>query len=154
MPMTFEEIKSQLSAIETGDNIFSGIGPSEIPSLKRLLKDKEAWMAARAVFALSRVPDAKATALLAQAVADSRPEIRVALAASVRSLKPEAANSILLQLLDDADLGVRKFAVQSVSSDHNTAVQKKLKDIELRDPAPPIRKIAKDRAQELKRDGL
>jgi HEAT repeat protein len=153
MPMTFEQVKNQLSAIEPGNSIFSGIGPSEIPSLKKLLQDKEAWMAARAVFVLSRIRDAKATALLSQIVADSRPEIRVALAASAHNLKPDDANDILVQLLGDADLGVRKFAVKSVSSAHNTAVHQKLKDIKLRDPALPIRKIADDRLQELKLNG-
>jgi hypothetical protein len=52
--------------------------------------------------------------------------------------------------LTDTELGVRKFAVQSVSEAHSTAVFDKLKDIEIQDPALPIRDIAKDKLQELK----
>ena len=150
MPMTLEQIRNQLSAIEPDDSIYSGIGPSEIPLLEQLLQDKEAWMASRAVFALSRVPDTKAVTILSRVVADPRQEVRVAVAASVSNLKPNDANNILLKLLTDTELGVRKFAVQAVSGVHDPAVHAMLRDIETRDPAPPIRDIAKDRLRELK----
>ena len=150
MPMTLEQIKNQLSAIEPDDGTYSGIGPSEIPFLEELLQDKEVWMASRAVFALSRVSDAKAVTLLSRTVADPRPEVRVAVAASVSNLKPKDANNILLKLLTDTELGVRKFAVQAVSGAHDAAVHAKLRDIETRDPAPPIRDAARDRLRELK----
>src|SRR5436309_9542288 len=115
MAMTLEEIKDKLSAIEPTDSTFAGIGPSEIPVLKRLLADKEAWLASRAVFALSRLSDPRALAILSDAAADPRHEVRVAVAAGARNLKPKDASNILLQLLGDSELGVRKFAVQSVT---------------------------------------
>ena len=151
MPMTSQQIRNQLSAVEPDLSMYSGIGPSEIPALKRLLSDKEAWMASRAVFALSKIADARAVAILSETVGDSRPEVRVALASSIRNLKPKDANAILLRLLDDGDVGVRKFAVLSVSKAHDPAVQRKLKDVGIGDSAPPIRDMAKDRLRELKR---
>lgn len=150
MPMTLEQIRNQLSAIEPDDSIYDGIGPSEIPLLEQLLQDKEAWMASRAIFALSRVSDAKAVTILSRVVADPRQEVRVAVAASVSILKPQDANNILLKLLTDTALGVRKFAVQAVSGAHDAAVHAKLRDIETRDPAPPIRDVAKDKLRTLK----
>lgn len=150
MPMTLEQIKNQLSAIEPDDGMYSGIGPSEIPFLEKLLQDKEVWMASRAVFALSRVSDAKAVRILSRAVADPRQEVRVAVAASVSNLKPRDANNILLKLLIDPELGVRKTAIQAISGTHDAAVHAKLRDIQTRDPAPAIRDIAKDRLRELK----
>ena len=150
MPMTLDQIKNQLSAIEPDDSTYSGIGTSEIPFLDQLLQDKEVWMASRAVFALSRVSDVNAVTILSRATADPRQEVRVAVAASVSNLKPQDANNILLKLLTDTELGVRKFAVQAVSGAHNAAVHAKLRDIETRDPAPPIRDVAKDKLRELK----
>jgi HEAT repeat protein len=147
MPTTLEQIKAQLSAIEPNDGTYLGIGPLEIPFLEQLLQDEEVWMASRAVFALSRIPDARAITVLSQAAVDPRQGVRVALAASVSNLKPEDANDLLLQLLTDTEMGVRKFAVLSVSEAHNAAVSDKLKEIEFRDPAPAIREIAKDRLQ-------
>jgi HEAT repeat protein len=149
MPMTLEQIKNRLSAIEPDDSIYAGIGPSEIPLLEQLLQDKEVWMACRAVFALSRVSDAKAVTILSQAVADPRQEIRVAVAASVSNLNPKDGNNILLKLLTDTELGVRKFAVEAVSGTHDAAVHAKLSDIETRDPAPSIRDLARNKVREL-----
>ena len=153
MPMTLEQLRNQLSAIESDVGIYAGIGPSEIPLLEQLLQDKEAWMASRAVFALSRVPDIRAVTILSRAVADPRQEVRVAVATSVNNLKPADANNILLKLLTDTELGVRKFAVQAVSETHDAAVHAKLRDIQTRDSAPSIRDIAKDKVQELKLTG-
>src|SRR4051794_12924690 len=75
MPMSLEQLRNQLSAIEPNDSTYAGIGASEISLLEQLLQDKEAWMASRAVFALSRVPDEKATTILARIVADPRQEV-------------------------------------------------------------------------------
>ena len=94
--MTLEQLTYQLSAIEPGEGIFAGIGPAEIPLLEQLLQDQdtEAWMASRAVFALSSVPDSRAVSILSRAVADSRQEVRVAVAASVVNLRPSDADNI------------------------------------------------------------
>ncbi|GAA6616453.1 HEAT repeat domain-containing protein [Scytonema sp. NUACC26] len=150
MAMTLEQLKDQLSAIEPDNSIYNGIGSSEIPLLEQLLQDQEVWMASRAVFALSKVPDMRAVTVLSQAVADPRQEVRVSVAASVSNLRPSDANSILVQLLDDTDLGVRKFAVKAVSETHDASVQAKLRDLGLQDPTPLIRAIAQDRLRELR----
>lgn len=149
MPKTVEELRHQLSAIEPDDSTYAGIGPSEIPLLEQLLQANEVWMASRAVFALSRLSDSRAITALSRAGADPRPEVRVAVAASVSNLKPSDANDILLKLLSDAELGVRKFAVQSVSGTHNAAVHAKLRHLETQDSAPKIREIAKSKLREL-----
>jgi HEAT repeat protein len=151
MPMTLEQLRNRLSAIEPDEGIYEGIGVSEIPILERLLQDKEPWMASRAVFALSRISHPKAVALLARTAADPRQEVRVALAASVNKLRPSDASSILQRLLADPDLGVRKFAVQAVSPAHNAAVHSKLRDLVAHDPAPSIREFAKAKLRELNR---
>ncbi len=149
MPMALEQLKNQLSAIEANERTFDGIGSSEVPLLAQLLQDEEGWMASRAVFALSRVPDGSASTILRGAVADSRPEVRVALAASAGRLNPEDANNILLTLLTDSVPGVRQFAIQSVAGDHDDAVHAKLRDLGARDPALFIRNDASDKLREL-----
>jgi len=146
--MTLEHLRSKLSAIEPDDSIYEGIGPSEIPLLEQLLKDKEAWMASRAIFALSRVPDIRAVEILSRTVDDPRQEVRVALAASVSNLKPKDYKNILLKLLNDTELGVRKFAIKTVSGVHDEMIHEKLRDIETQDPLPSMRKLAKDKLRE------
>jgi len=150
MAMTREQLRSRLSAIEPEEGIYDQIGPDEIPLLEELLHDNEPWVASRAVFALSTVSDARAVAILLRSSSDPRPEVRVALAASLPNLNPEDANGILSILLDDSALGVRKFAIQSVSKVHNPAVRLKLQTLETTDPEPAIRDFAKSKLRELR----
>jgi HEAT repeat protein len=151
MAKTLEQLRSQLGAIEPNESTYAGIGSAEIPLLEILLQDKEAWLASRAVFALSRIPDPKAVSALSRVAADSRQEIRVAVAASAVNLKPSDANPLLLRLLTDSELGVRKFAVRAVSDAHNATVHAKLRALETQDPSGPIRDAAKSKLVELKR---
>ena len=72
------------------------------------------------------------------------------MAASVGNLELPDASNILLRLLTDTELGVRKFAVEAVSGAHDAAVHSKLREIERQDPARPIRNVAKDRLRQLK----
>ena len=149
MPMTLEQLTNQLSAVESTEGIYEGIGLSEIPLLEQLLQHQEPWMAARAVFALSRVSGDEAITILTRSVNDPRHEVRVSVAASLGNLTPSDANSILLALLEDGNLGVRKFAIRAVSGAHNDAVHAKLKDIEVQDAAPFIRDLAKSKLRGL-----
>jgi HEAT repeat protein len=151
MPMTMEELRRQLSAIEPDENTYSGIGPSELPLLEQLVRDPEPWMASRAVFAASRIPGAHAKAILARAAGDPRPQLRVAAAAATKNLAPADANSLLLQALNDSELGVRKFAIQSVAATHSEQVHARLRELETGDPAPAIRDSAKARLATIRR---
>lgn len=154
MPAKLEQIRAQLSAIEPDEGTYDGIGSSDVPVLAQLLQDDEPWMAARAVFALSRVPDKSAVTILSKAVADPRQEVRVSLAASVGRLTPEEGSELLLRLLDDEDLGVRKFAVRSVAGTHDAPVHAKLRALGSQDPALPIREVAAEKLRELERGTL
>jgi HEAT repeat protein len=147
--MTFEELRRQLSAAEPDDSTYLGIGPAEVPLLERLLQDPEEWRAARAVVAASRIPDPQAVALLQRAARDPRPEVRVALAASLTRVPTTDANALLLALLGDGELGVRKFAIKSVTPAHAPAVLAKLRELQDRDPAPAIRDGAASRLRQL-----
>lgn len=150
MTMTLEQLRNQLSAIEPDASIYEGIGASEILLLEQLLQDQEAWMASRVVFALSKVSDIRAVTVLSQAVADPRQEVRISVAASISNLRASDANNILVQLLEDPDIGVRKFAIRSVSETHNASVHAKLRDLGIQDPVPLMRAIAQDRMRELR----
>lgn len=153
MPMTLEQLTNKLSAIEPNDGIYEGIGPLDISLLDQLLQDEEPWISSRAVFALSRVSDSRAITILSRAATDPRQEVRVSVAASVSNLRPSDANNILLTLLDDGDLGVRKFAIQAVTENHDAAVHARLRDIESRDVAASIRDLARNRLRELNLSG-
>lgn len=151
MPMTLEELTDQLSAIEPDEGIYQGIGSSEIPLLDQVVQHPERpWMALRAVFALSRVPDSQAIRLLEQASKDRRAVVRTAVAASISNLKPIDAGNILLTLLDDKHSGVQKFAIRAVSRNHSEEVREKLRSL----TATPIGNLATNKLRELDRNEL
>jgi HEAT repeat protein len=147
--MTPEELKEQLSSIEVDDATYAGIGPSEVALLEELVDDPEPWLAARAIFALSQVGSDAAVAILARGATDPRPEVRVAVAASAKNLRPADADEILLQALSDPELGVRKFAVRSVARAHSAEVQAALRELEGKDLAQSIRDAAKLKLSEI-----
>jgi HEAT repeat protein len=149
MAMTFDELKKKLSVAEPDDSTYYGIGATELPLLEQLLQDPEPWLAARAVVAASRIPDRRALSLLQRARTDPRDQVRVALAASLKSIAASDTNAMLLSLLDDKDLGVRKFAIKSVSAGHDPAVHRKVRELQERDPVPAIREGAASRLKQL-----
>lgn len=149
MAKTLEQVRRQLSAVEPNDSTYHEIGPSEVPLLDQLLQASEPWLAARAVVAASRIADSQALKLLERAARDPREEVRVALAASLARLPARDADSLLLLLLADANLGVRKFAIKSVSPAHAPSVLDKLRDLQAGDPVAAIREGATSRLRQL-----
>src|SRR5947208_8133561 len=126
MPMSMSMLRAQLSDIEPDDHTYKGIGPSEVDLLRQLLDDEEPWLAARAAHALSRVDAESAHAALLAASKSSRPEVRVSVAASAGALPPSVSDEVLSRLLDDSDLGVRKFAVKSTSDRNSHTVKQRV----------------------------
>ena len=55
MPKSSTEIRQQLGDAEPDEQTYRGLGPDEVEVLAALLDDEEAWLAARAVYALSRI---------------------------------------------------------------------------------------------------
>ncbi len=149
MPITLDLLRRQLSAIEPNATTYTGIGLSEIPLLEQLLKDPEPWMASRAIFALSKIADDSAVAVIRKAIHDVRPEVRVAIAASTLNLATKDSNTILAELLDDKDFGVRKFAIQSISADNDPSIHAKLQTMEAQDPVSLMRDHARLKRREI-----
>ncbi len=150
MAMSLEELRQQLSAIEPDESMYQGIGSEEVPLLQQLLNDEEAWMAARAVYALGRIKDTQATRILSQTVQHERIEVRVALATTTPLLPAATANRILTRLLSDQNPGVRHLAIQSVPTNPPQAIQKLVQEIADHDPVEFVRLSAEDSAMKLR----
>jgi HEAT repeat protein len=147
--MTLTELRDKLSAIEPDESTFSDISSEEIPLLEQLLDDDEAWMAARSVFALSRLNNNDAFSVLTRASTSNRDEVRVAVAAAAVKLPTEVASRLLNVLLDDSDLGVKKFAIQSITRENAPILQTKLRSLVESDLSDYIQRNAQERMLEL-----
>lgn len=149
MPITLDQLRRQLSAIEPNEGTYAGVGSTEIPLLQQLAKDPEPWMSARAICALSRIDDSNAVEVIREAMHDVRPEVRVAIAASATNLAAKDSNAILSEILEDKDVGVRKFGIQSISHENDPSIHAKLQLMETQDPVSLIQDHARMKRREL-----
>jgi HEAT repeat protein len=143
------QLRTQLSDIEPDDRTYEGIDASDVDLLRQLLDDEEPWLAARAVYALSRIDAESAHRALLAASKSPRPEVRVAVAASAGTLPPRVSDQVLSRLLGDVDLGVRKFAVKSTSERNSDAVKKRLGTVATTEANTAVRQIADEKAKSL-----
>ncbi len=147
MPKTMPELREQLSAIEPEERTYQGIGPTEIGFLTALLNDDEAWLAARAVHALSRIDADAARNAIVLAARSPRLEIRVAAAVSAQSLPPRLSDQVLDRLLSDSQAAVRKFAIRSVSSSNSPVTRQRIREIATTEADTLLRQIAQEKTR-------
>jgi HEAT repeat protein len=147
---TFQEVRSLLSVIESDEKMFSQITEEDIPSLKMLLKDSESWRSARAVFALSRLKHPEAHNLVKNAIKDKRNEVRVAIAVASTLLPIPIAEQILNVLLKDKDMGVKEFAIDSISTNPSKKIKNQLQKLSLSDVSDYIKTISIDKLSKIK----
>ena len=147
MSMTPEELRQRLSAIEPDDDTYAGIGPSDVDGLLALLEEDEAWLAARAVHALSRIDSDQARVALLSAAQSSRPEVRIAAARAAERLPSHVSDQILSDLLSDTDPGVRKFAIKSTGDNNSRDVRRRVAELASTDAVPELRAVALEKTR-------
>jgi HEAT repeat protein len=149
MAKSVAQISQQLSDLEPSDRTYAGLGASEVGPLTELLDDKEGWLAARAVHALSRI-DAEPARRAVVAAADSPMlEVRVAAATSARSLQPDVSDEVLGRLLDDQQAAVRKFAIRSTSNRNNETIRRRIAEIAAHDADLRLQRVAEEHGRSL-----
>jgi HEAT repeats len=121
--MDLQELRSRLSSIEGDPQMYTDLGPDEVPLLVELLGDDEAWMAARAIYALSRINSPEAKAAVEQAASSDRDEVRIAVAVTANLLPADISDRVLTKLLQDTEVGVRKYAIDSVTPENKEEVR-------------------------------
>ena len=144
MPKSLSELREQLSDIEPDERTYEALGPSEVDLLLDLLDDKEDWLAARAVHALSRIDDERARQAVVLSAESPRMEVRVAAAASAGGLPAPVSDEILSRLLDDPQPAVRKFAIRSTSDRNSEAVRRRVAEIAASDANTQLQRMAQE----------
>jgi FOG: HEAT repeat len=149
MALTLEQLKRQLSDIEPNEATYQGLGPAEVPLLEQLVQAPDHFMASRAVFALSRIHNADAMHILQRAAGDPRPQVRVAVASGSAQIPVNDRKDILVRLLADSEVGVRKFAILAATGITDRELQERLKRISNDDPHPALRALASEKLKEI-----
>jgi HEAT repeat protein len=140
--ITLEQVRAILAADEPDYAAAARIGPQIIPHLKRLIASGDKAYASKAAWLASHIDDDTAVEALREAANSSSSLVRLAVAGGARRMTRPAASAVLMGLLSDPDVGVRKLAIKSCATRNNSALLAKIGELSRNDPAPAVRTLA------------
>jgi hypothetical protein len=148
---TMDEVVAQLSGDEIDyQSLALTLGPDALPELLALAEAGDPAIAPKAVFlaSLMQASDDVAPADVVRAGMQSgEGVVRVAAAASLANLSGIPTD--LFGLLADADVGVRKAALDSVAANLDVGARDAVLALAAADPEPVLRALATDIASRL-----
>lgn len=142
--VTMQQIRAILDSDEPDYALAAQLGPDTLPHIETIIKGVDPMLASKAAYLAGLIQDNRSTAVLKIAAKSKYPEVRIAAAAGAGHLATQAASDVLLVLLEDQDLGVRKIALKSVPSDAPLALRKKIESLATKDPENFVRSLSTD----------
>ena len=151
MTVTVTDVRAHLDPEEPDYASAALLGPAALPVLDELVRGDAPLLAAKATYLASLIPGEQQPSVLAAAATSAEPTVRVAAAAGLRNLAESDAGELADNLLVDADLGVRKQALQSVASFTTPAMTERLRRVADADPEAILRNVAAESLQRFSR---
>ena len=154
MQHTKEEIIKMINLDEPEyESIVNKLSNDDIPILIELSQHADPAIATKAISCLGLMNTHLALQGIQIAAENPNPIYRLAAAQALKN-KPMSTESIniLNILLDDEDLGVKKFAIKSVSLSPNIKLRKKLSGIAKKGTSEFIKTLAKEKLSMLDRN--
>ncbi len=123
----------------------------DIPLLTQLAQDPDPGLATKAISCLGLMGEETAVAGLQAAVAHPNPVYRIAAAYALRNAPASATGVRLLgRLLDDQDVGVRKFALKSVDLGNIASLKEQVRQVNLREQNEGLKTLSQSILQKLR----
>ena len=144
MAVTFTQVTAALEPEEPDYAKAARLGPDAIPHLQRLVDSGDPNLASKATYLAGRIGDPEAVPVLEAAAASPDPGIRAAAAGGARHLPDNAAERVLLRLVDDEWAGVRKAALRAVPDNAGPALAARVARRRTLEPEGAIRDLADD----------
>jgi HEAT repeat protein len=149
MPVTMEQVRAELDRDEPNYDRLARLGPEALPHLEALVRSDDAMLASKAAYGTTLIPGRRAVQVLQAAATSRHDTVRVAVAAGARNLDSADAREVLERLLDDQDVGVRKFALRSTQALRLTEMKPKVEEIATSDSVESMRSLASETLQEM-----
>ena len=134
MPVTMKDVVNILDRDEPDYEALEAFGADALPHLELLAQSRDPLRAAKAAYAGTLINGAAATNLIQQSVKHSDPQVRIAVAHALGRIGARAPVNLVLQLLDDTDVGVRKIALRTAASVGKIELREKVRSIAASDP--------------------
>jgi HEAT repeat protein len=144
MPVTMEEVRAALDPEEPDYVRAAQLGPDALPHLEVLAQSSDPLLASKAVYLASLIPDNRAVMILKEATQSNEPQVRIAAATGASNLVSPEGGEVLLSLLDDQDVGVRKVALNSVPINASPRLHRKIEDLATTDSEAAIRTLSNE----------
>lgn len=123
MAVTMKDVRRVLDPEEPKYSEAAALGPEALPHLRKLVAGPDPQLAAKAAYAASMLEGDAGAEVVAAAARSEEAIVRVAAASAARNLPGAAAGSVLRELVQDEDSGVRKVARSSVPPDADEDVR-------------------------------
>jgi HEAT repeat protein len=148
MPVTMEQVRAVLDPDEPNYHQARRLGAEALPHLRELVAAGEPMLASKATYLASLIDAEGSADIINQAAQSPDAVLRVAAAGAARNLPPQEGSDILIRLVADDDVGVRKVALTSAGPAATAELQARIRQASQNDAAPRIRELA---AQTLER---
>ncbi len=124
--------------------IVARLSKDDIPLLNELAVDPNPAIATKAISCLGFMNDDRAFAGVEKAAKSSNPVLRVAASHALRNMSSRpAAEKILDKLLDDDDIGVKKFALKTVEASKFSGLKEKVRQMHAKEPNEHLKTLSK-----------
>jgi hypothetical protein len=134
-----DQVRAVLSPDEPDYARVRTLGPGALPVLAELVQGTDAMLGSKAAYAAGVIGGADAIGVLECAAASPAPAVRVAAAAAVGELGLEFGGPLLVQMLEDADTGVRRFALRSAVGRQDPVLRSRIHALSTSDPDIQLR---------------
>jgi HEAT repeats len=126
MAVNMDQVRAALEPEEPDYPRAAKLGPAALPHLEKIITSDHLGLAAKAAYLAGLIGTEKSLPALQKAARSSATTVRIAAAAAARHLSNEQSDSLLLQLVDDADVGVRKVAMKSAPAVMSDALRSRV----------------------------
>lgn len=145
MAVTLEQVRTTLEAEEPDYNkAANALGPEALPHLERLIVGDHPMLASKAAYLAGLIGTVKAVPAIERAARSGDVRVRIAAAAAVKNLEPEAASDVLLNLIDDSDAGVQKVALRSMPAAPSAALRARVEGLSAGPADTHIRSLSRE----------
>lgn len=152
MAVDMEQVKAALYPEEPDyPKAAKQLGADALPHLEKIIGGSDISLAAKAAYLAGLIGGEKSVPAVAKAARSGDAAVRIAAAAAASHLPPEHSDSVLLQLVDDADRGVQKVALRSAPATMSDALRSRVRALSQGPTTAPAKAKAKKAAKPAKK---
>ena len=145
MAVTFDQVKAALDPEEPAYNkAAAAFGAEALPHLARLIASDHSMLASKAAYLAGIIGTDKAVDLIQRAARSGDVTVRIAAAAAAGKLTADSASDVLINLIDDGDVGVQKVALRSVPDTSSPALRARVASLSAVKADSAIRSLSRE----------